>query len=45
MNEMRYRIVRAAERVISEIHAHIWRENEYRLDVCRATTGAHIEIC
>ena len=21
-----------------------WQELEYRLDVCRATTGAHIEV-
>ena len=22
-----------------------WQELEYRLDICRATTGAHIEVC
>ena len=22
---------------------HMWQELEYRLDICRATTGAHIE--
>jgi len=23
---------------------NMWQEREYRLDICRATTGAHIEV-
>jgi hypothetical protein len=23
---------------------NIWQELEYRVDICRATTGAHIEV-
>jgi hypothetical protein len=23
----------------------VWQELEYRIDVCRVTRGAHIEIC
>jgi hypothetical protein len=42
---MRERIARAAECVINEILASIWREIEYRFEACRATHGAHIKIC
>jgi Holliday junction resolvase-like predicted endonuclease len=42
MSELRYRIIRAAECFISEMYANTWRETEYRFDVCRATTGAHL---
>jgi hypothetical protein len=38
-------IVRAVERVTSEMLASTLPETEYRFDVCRATNGAHIEIC
>jgi hypothetical protein len=31
--------------VTPEIIQRTWHEIEYRLDVCRATNGAHIEIC
>jgi hypothetical protein len=44
MNELRDRIARAAERVNNEMLANIWPGTEYRLDVCRSTNGAHIEI-
>jgi len=40
MNESRVRIIRAAECVTSEMFISIWRETEYRLDVCRV----HFEI-
>jgi len=41
---MRDVIVRASERIKNEMFASTCPENEYRLDVCRATNGAHIEI-
>jgi hypothetical protein len=33
-------MVRVAERVTNETLASIWRETEYRLDMCRATNDA-----
>jgi hypothetical protein len=44
VKEMRDKIVRAAECVTIEMFASTWPETEYRLDVCRATEGAHIEV-
>jgi hypothetical protein len=38
--DLRQRIVEAVEMLINA-----WQELEYRLDICRATTGAHIEVC
>jgi len=38
-------IVRAAECITNEMLASTCPETEYHLDVCRATNGAHIEIC
>jgi hypothetical protein len=40
MNELRDRIVRAAEFVTNEMAASTCPETEYRLDVCCATNGA-----
>ena len=37
-------IVAACGTVTPEMLQNTWRELEYRLDVCRATRGAHIEI-
>jgi hypothetical protein len=44
MNELRDRTVRAAERISNEMFPSTWWETEYRLDVCRASNGAHTEI-
>jgi len=44
VKELRDRIVRAAECVTNEVLVSTWRQTEYRLDVCRAINGAHIEI-
>jgi len=38
------RTIRAAERFTNEMLASTWRETEYRLDMFRATKGAHTEI-
>jgi len=40
VNELRDRIVRAAECVTNEILANTWRGIEYRPDVCCDTNGA-----
>jgi hypothetical protein len=42
--DFRDRIVTAAECVTNEMFVSTWRETEYRLDVCRATNYAHIEM-
>jgi hypothetical protein len=44
VNELRDRIVRAAECVTKEMHVSTWRETEYRLDMCRATNGAILRL-
>jgi hypothetical protein len=44
MKELCDRSTRAAESVTNEMLANIWREIEYRLYVCRAINGDHIEI-
>jgi hypothetical protein len=44
VNELRERIVSAAEYITNEILVSTWRETEYLLDVCSATNGAHIEL-
>jgi len=38
------RIIEAAELITSHMLLNMWQELEYRLDICRATTGAHIEV-
>jgi hypothetical protein len=37
-------ICAAIETVTPEMRFRVWEEAEYRLDICRATNGAHIEI-
>jgi hypothetical protein len=37
------RICAAIERVRPDMLSCVWNEAEYRLDICRATDGAHIE--
>jgi hypothetical protein len=44
MNELRERIARTAKLFINEILAIAWREPGYRLEVCGATNGAHVDI-
>jgi hypothetical protein len=45
VNELRDGTVRATECVTNETFASTCPETEYRLDVCRATDGGHIDIC
>jgi hypothetical protein len=42
--ELRRQITAAYETVAPVILRNTWREVEYRLDICRATKGAHVEI-
>ncbi|KAJ4434976.1 hypothetical protein ANN_23548 [Periplaneta americana] len=42
--ELRQRITNAAALVTPQMTQNNWREVEYRLDVCRATQGAYIEL-
>jgi len=43
VNDLRDRIVRAAECVTDEILTNISREIEYRLELCRANNDDHSE--
>jgi hypothetical protein len=37
-------IIEAVELVTPQMLLNTWQELEYRLDICRATTAAHIEV-
>jgi len=41
---LRQRIIEAVELTTPHVLINTWRELEYRLDICRATTVAHIEV-
>jgi hypothetical protein len=41
---LRQRIIEAAEFITPHMLINTWQELEYRLDICRTTTGAHIEV-
>jgi hypothetical protein len=38
------RIIEAVELITPHMPINTWQELEYRLDICRATTGAYIEV-
>jgi hypothetical protein len=42
--DLRQHIFEAVELVTSHMLINARQELEYRLDICRATTGAHIEV-
>jgi hypothetical protein len=42
--DLRRRITDAVASVTPKMLRNTWIETEYRLDVCRATNGAHVEI-
>jgi len=42
--DLRQRIIEAVELVTPHMLINTWQELEYRLDICGATTGAHIEV-
>jgi hypothetical protein len=44
VTKLRRRITAACEPVTPVILQNTWQEVKYRLDICRATKGAHVEI-
>jgi hypothetical protein len=42
--ELHHQITAACETVTPVMLQNTWREVEYRLDICRATKGAHVKI-
>jgi hypothetical protein len=44
LQHLKDRICAAIEKVTPKMLSRVWDEAEYRLDFCRATNGAHIEI-
>ena len=41
---LRERIVEAIQAVDVDMLQRVWMEMEYRLDILRATNGAHVEV-
>jgi hypothetical protein len=41
---LKQRIREAATSVTPDVLGRVWQKVEYRLDVCRATSGAHLEL-
>jgi hypothetical protein len=44
IQHLKQRIREAAASVTPDVLGRVWQEMEYRLDVCRATNGAHTEL-
>jgi hypothetical protein len=44
LNELKLRIVAVIKTVTPQMLENTWREIEYRLDILRATKGAHVEV-
>jgi hypothetical protein len=42
--DLRQHIIEAVELITPHMLINTWQELEYRLDICRATTGGHIEV-
>jgi hypothetical protein len=42
--DLRQSIIEAVELITPHMLINTWQELEYCLDICRATTGAHIEV-
>jgi hypothetical protein len=42
--DLRQCIIEAVELITPHMLINTWQEFEYRLDICRATTGAHIAV-
>jgi hypothetical protein len=41
---LRQCIIEAVKLITPHMLINTWQEHEYHLDICRATTGAHIEM-
>ncbi|GBN75140.1 hypothetical protein AVEN_15164-1 [Araneus ventricosus] len=44
INHLKQRITDVIRSVTPDVLTRVWEELDYRLDVCRATNGAHIEL-
>ncbi|GBO37774.1 hypothetical protein AVEN_151048-1 [Araneus ventricosus] len=44
INHLKQRITDVIHSVTPDVLTHVWEVLDYRLDVCRATNGAHIEL-
>jgi hypothetical protein len=42
--DLRQRVIEAVDLITSHMLINTWQQLEYRLDICRATTGARIEV-
>ena len=42
--DLRQRIIEAVEFITPHMLINTWQALEYRLDICRTTTGAHTEV-
>jgi hypothetical protein len=42
--DLRQRIIEEVQLITPHMLINTWQELEYRWDICRATTGAHIEV-
>ena len=45
INDLQHRIIEAINTVTVDMLARTWQEIKYRLDIVRATDGAHVEVC
>ena len=45
VSDLQLRIIEALDTVTVDMLARTWLETEYRLDILRATDGAHVEVC
>ena len=44
VSDLQQRIIKALDTVTVDMLARTWLEVEYRLDILRATDGAHVEV-
>ena len=44
INDLQHRIIEAIDTVATDMLARTEQEIEYRLDIVRATNGAHVEV-
>jgi len=43
LTDLKARIIAAVKNIDAPMLMRVWQELEYRIDVCRVTSGAHIE--
>ena len=42
--DLKARIIAAVKNIVAPMLTRVWQELEYRINVCRVTRGAHIEL-